>query len=199
MTQGLASFVLCPLFRYFCTHADCSTCLEGYSPGIGYICRRCSGGIGSIIVTVTILVSAVAVALLVLFFWIHDKSTGGGQGLLTSMRRQLLSLKIVIIVWQVTTQVKTNDRRNESDSTPERHLLIRPTKEPKIWISCIAAVCKVLRGRKHIFVSRKTDGDAEHRNDKVAELASYLDNILVRHARALLDIVQRKYDAVISR
>lgn len=47
-------------------------------------------------------------------------------------------------------------------------------------------------------VSRIAGDNAENRPHKVAGLASRFGNILVRHARDLLDLAPRSYDALLS-
>lgn len=96
----------------YSTRADCSICLEGYSPDVGQACSRCSRDVGFVVRAWIVAIPGILAIVLLLCYLIPNTSTrraGASRGLLSllvSWRRRLLSLKIVVIVWQIITQAR---------------------------------------------------------------------------------------------
>lgn len=85
--------------------ADCSVCSEGFYTSIGYTCTECSGDTAGVFVALVAAVLLVVVSFVMLSTWLNHQGDAF-KAKVAIWRRRLLSLKTVIIAWQILTQVK---------------------------------------------------------------------------------------------
>lgn len=89
---------------------DCAICSEGYTESLAYSCEECSDSGAGIAITVIVgfVVAVLSVGTLIFMLSGEDnKPARGRRGVVFSWMRRLHSLKIIIIVWQILTQVKS--------------------------------------------------------------------------------------------
>ncbi len=104
-TQTLSGFHPRTPFR----NQDCSVCSDGYTKELGFVCRECSNGsAGSIALAVVLAVVALVAAAAV---FSYGMGTRMGQGTVARLGRYipLQSIKIVVVAWQILTQVSAGD------------------------------------------------------------------------------------------
>lgn len=88
--------------------ADCAVCSDGYAPQLGFTCTKCldaaSGAVLASFVLVAIAFAAVAVASYVM----SGERPGKRRGVVERVARfvPLQSIKIVVVSWQILTQVR---------------------------------------------------------------------------------------------
>lgn len=89
----------------WCSSADCAICSEGYFSSTRYTCTECpensARAVGAVL-TVALIVGA---ALVFFLFKALRGNRGGDRATPASWRKILLSLKIVVVAWQILTQV----------------------------------------------------------------------------------------------
>lgn len=87
--------------------SDCSVCGRGYTSGLSFTCSKCSNSAGGIILAVVVIVVAVTVIVFVVLYVMSGEARIGG-GIIECLPRYipLQSLKIVIVAWQILTQVR---------------------------------------------------------------------------------------------
>lgn len=88
--------------------ADCAICSDGYTAGLGFACDKCSNTAGGIVLAVFFVVIALVVVVSIACYLIFYEHERGRQGLVERMARYvpLQSLKVVIVSWQIITQVR---------------------------------------------------------------------------------------------
>ena len=87
---------------------DCAICSEGYTAQFGFVCNKCSSSTAGIVLAAFLaVVAALIVAVAVVSYATSGEGNGKGQGLVERVARYipLQSVKIVIVVWQILTQV----------------------------------------------------------------------------------------------
>lgn len=85
---------------------DCSVCIDNYVKGTGFTCTKCSENIWGIVAAVTTLVISVLIAFAAVKYVMSvEKSTRPGIIARIFRRVPLQSVKIVIVAWQILTQV----------------------------------------------------------------------------------------------
>ena len=112
--------VSCPLLPE--QNSDCAVCVKGYAPDSNYRCHRCSESIRRAGVGAAVVMIVASVLLLVLAVW--DIRRAAFDGLENEINRSewqrkmsscidvmrkafpLAALKIVLVVWQIITQVR---------------------------------------------------------------------------------------------
>ena len=88
---------------------DCSVCSKTYSASLGFACNKCSdnagGGIALVVSMGVVFVLAFAAFL---SYMLSGETRGAGQSIVARVTRffPLQSVKIVIVVWQILTQVR---------------------------------------------------------------------------------------------
>ena len=88
--------------------ADCAVCSDGYAPQLGFTCTKCldaaNGAVLASLVLVAIAFAAVAVASYVM----SGERPGKRRGVVERVARfvPLQSIKIVVVSWQILTQVR---------------------------------------------------------------------------------------------
>lgn len=98
-----------PLGSYhFSCRADCAVCSDGYTASIGFNCDKCSGSAGGIILAIFLAGAAVFVVIVVAGYIVSGEQERTKKGLVERTMRYipLQSLKIVIVAWQILTQVR---------------------------------------------------------------------------------------------
>ena len=87
---------------------DCAVCIQGFAATLSYRCSECSGetSVGPVVLAVF--------AVLVSFFVIYMISIEGDRNTSSSIGRMkeaipLQSFKIIIVSWQIVTQVRVSD------------------------------------------------------------------------------------------
>ena len=90
---------------------DCSVCSDGYSAQLSFVCSKCpENNAAGIVVAVALAIGALFVAVAVVSYVMSGEAgLGAGQGLVERLARYipLQSVKIVIVAWQILTQVST--------------------------------------------------------------------------------------------
>lgn len=98
-----------PLFWQLPFRADCSTCSNGYTAQLGFTCSNCSeNSAGGIAVAVVLAVVALFVAAAVVSYVMSGEAgLGAGRGVIERLTRHLplQFVKLVIVAWQILTQV----------------------------------------------------------------------------------------------
>eukprot|EP00903_Cladosiphon_okamuranus_P016020 g14792.t1 len=85
----------------------CAICSEGYTAQIGLTCSKCSDSTGGIVLAAVVAVVALLVAVAVVSYVTSSERGATGPGMVERVGRYipLQSLKIVIVAWQILTQV----------------------------------------------------------------------------------------------
>lgn len=91
---------------------DCSVCSEGCMASVGFTCVDCSGRTHGIVFIVAMAVMAGLVIPTVVLYLVSSKANGTKNRVLDGARRYvpLQSVKIVIVAWQILTQVRREGR-----------------------------------------------------------------------------------------
>ena len=89
---------------------DCSTCSDGYTRSLGYRCEKCStSSAGLVLLTVVVTAAVIAIIFLARYMMSgehgHDTRRGFFERLMCYVPLQ--SIKVVIVAWQILTQVRT--------------------------------------------------------------------------------------------
>ena len=86
---------------------DCAICSEGYTAQPGFVCNECSSSTAGVVLAVVLAVVALIVAVAVVSYATTGEGKGKGRGLVARVARYipLQSVKIVIVAWQILTQV----------------------------------------------------------------------------------------------
>lgn len=84
-------------------------CSANYAGGLGFTCTECSGSTDGIAVAAALSVVAALVLVVVIAYLFSDKSRSGTSGIVDPISKNvpLQSLKIIIVAWQIITQVRT--------------------------------------------------------------------------------------------
>lgn len=86
---------------------DCSVCSEGYRTTLAFRCRQCSDGNSAVVFVVLAIVFLAALA----FVWhmVSIEKEDSTRGVVVRVEKvvPLQSIKIIIVAWQIVTQVST--------------------------------------------------------------------------------------------
>ena len=87
---------------------DCAICSDGYTEGLGFTCDKCSNSsVGIVVMAVGFVAMASFIVFLVMFLMSGElEYTRGGFVKRLARYIPVQSVKIVIVVWQVLTQVR---------------------------------------------------------------------------------------------
>ena len=93
--------------------ADCSICSKNSVSTVGFICRECTNGTVGIAVAFVATVLIASLGLAMGSYLVSPEETRAGQGIVDRLTRRIpmQSVKIIIVVWQILTQVGTFNRR----------------------------------------------------------------------------------------
>lgn len=99
--------LLTPLARHRC-EPDCSICVDGYAASFGFACDKCVDKAGGVVVVVVLVLTILLAAAVIATHTISGQLEGGGRGRIERLTRYipLQSVKIVIVAWQIVTQVR---------------------------------------------------------------------------------------------
>lgn len=88
---------------------DCSLCSEGYVETLAFRCSKCSDGKVAVSIVIVAFVILVALAFVWQMVSIAKKDTT--RGIVASLGRvlPLQSIKIIVVVWQIVTQVSSRE------------------------------------------------------------------------------------------
>ena len=88
--------------------ADCSVCSKTYVSGTSFSCRKCSDRAIAITIVAILVVLATAIGLATVSYLVSAEGIGGGRGIMEAIMRRVPteSVKIIIVVWQILTQVR---------------------------------------------------------------------------------------------
>lgn len=90
-----------------CLLSDCSVCSEGYATTLAFTCSKCSGGNAAAIVVLSAIALLAALLILKHLVSIKQETITGGAVVRVGWFLPVQSIKIVIIAWQIITQVIT--------------------------------------------------------------------------------------------
>ena len=87
---------------------DCAVCSDGYTEQLGYTCSECLGAASGMVLASFVLVVIIFVAIGVASYVVSADGEGKRRGLVERVARfiPLQSLKIIIVSWQILTQVR---------------------------------------------------------------------------------------------
>lgn len=90
--------------------ADCSVCQDGYAATLAFICARCSGSGQAAVLSVAMvfMVIAVGVVVYIVTFLVSTRPTETSDNRLHARVLRALplaSVKIIVVVWQILSQV----------------------------------------------------------------------------------------------
>ena len=93
--------------------ADCSVCSKDYSPGLGRTCTKCSDSKVGIVLAIVLGALGAAVGVIVTTHLLSEMKEGTGRGIVDRITRiiPLHTLKIVVVAWQILTQVNIKDAK----------------------------------------------------------------------------------------
>lgn len=98
-----------PIVNVF--YADCAVCSDGYIPTLEYVCDECSDSDGrwALVVIISVL-SVVALAVFVSYM-VSGEWEGASRGIAARIAPYipLQSLKIILVAWQILTQVRARN------------------------------------------------------------------------------------------
>lgn len=87
---------------------DCSVCGEGYASTLAFRCSRCAGE--NVAVTVVVLAVVVCSALVFVWHMVSIEQEDATRGIIVRVKKvlPLQSIKIVVVAWQIVTQVSSS-------------------------------------------------------------------------------------------
>ena len=93
--------------------ADCSVCSKDYSPGLGRTCTKCSDSKVGIVLAIVLGALGTAVGVIVTLHVLSEEKEGTGRGIVDRIKRIIPfhTLKIVVVAWQILTQVNIKDAK----------------------------------------------------------------------------------------
>lgn len=96
---------------------DCSVCSRGYSASLSFTCRECSDETVGLIIATVLVMMACVVGFAVVSYLISAEGLSGGRGIIGRVTQwiPMQSVKTVIIVWQILTQVRPTGRTYGSE------------------------------------------------------------------------------------
>ena len=99
---------------------DCSVCSENYVASLGFTCRECSDNVISIAITVVLSVLAVAFGMAIVSVLMSFETEGAGRGFVYRVTQWIpkQSLKIIIVTWQILTQVRVEIKAGACNPEP---------------------------------------------------------------------------------
>lgn len=106
---------------YRVSHTDCSVCSDGYTHALGPSCSKCSDATGFGVALVAVFGVAIFAGFVVFLTYIlSGQEQDADRGIVVRLARYipLNSLKIVIVVWQILTQVGLPRSTNIIDQPP---------------------------------------------------------------------------------
>lgn len=125
MTQFLL-IILQSRCSMYLSDADCSICSDGHFSSASSTCNECSSSITGVVVTTILGVLIVLFLVFFLRYMVYGKWKSYDEGVVASWARHVLPcLKIVIVAWQILTQVSMKDAFPQEHATQlyiQRHV-----------------------------------------------------------------------------
>lgn len=89
-------------------NTDCSICSKNYKCSMQYTCEKCYNRTAGITLIAVLVAFGMVIATSVFFHLVSGGKEGTGPGIVNRLRRNipLQSLKIIIVAWQILTQVR---------------------------------------------------------------------------------------------
>ena len=87
---------------------DCAICTEGHAANLGSTCRKCSGNTKDIVFASIVGLAGVILVSAVIWHLMSSETQGERQGASgrRTLRSSFQSVKIIIVAWQILTQVR---------------------------------------------------------------------------------------------
>lgn len=106
---------------------DCSVCEDDYAKGPGFTCTKCIENVWGIIVATIFLALSVIITFAAVKYLLSVE-IGARQGILARILRRvpLQSVKIIIVAWQILTQVRHYISSYYTVKTPDDHKFTFP-------------------------------------------------------------------------
>ena len=91
--------------------ADCSVCSKNYVSSRRFVCRQCSNRTTSIAIATVVSFLVAAMGLYLFSYLVSSRKEGTGRGVIDRITQRIpkQSVKIIIVVWQILTQVRVSD------------------------------------------------------------------------------------------
>lgn len=91
-------------------YTDCSVCTHDYTPTLEYVCNECSYSEGRLALVVVISVLSVAAFAVFVSFMVSEEWEDARHGIVARIAPYLplQSLKIIVVAWQILTQVRVH-------------------------------------------------------------------------------------------
>ena len=92
--------------------ADCSVCSKNHVSSLSFTCRECFDSAVVILTATVFTILVAAVALATFSYLVSVKGVDAGRGIMdcVTQRIPMHSVKIIIVVWQILTQVRASNR-----------------------------------------------------------------------------------------
>ena len=86
---------------------DCAVCGDGYVASLGFTCDKCSGNTKGIIVASIFAAVFVSVVVAIVWHLMSSETRGTNRGIVNYVTRRvpIQAVKIIIVAWQILTQV----------------------------------------------------------------------------------------------
>lgn len=98
-----------PFWRSWPIHvlSDCSVCSANYTATLAFTCSQCSDGKLAVVVVILAIAFLAALAFVWNMVAIHQEDATLGVAVRVQKVLPLQSIKIIVVVWQIVTQVST--------------------------------------------------------------------------------------------
>ena len=96
------------MMSYFCRPIDCAVCRQDYVASLGFTCNKCSDSTKGIAMAFVFTAISVAVLAAAMWYLMSSEIREEERGVMGQVIRRLLvqSGKIIIVAWQILTQVR---------------------------------------------------------------------------------------------
>lgn len=103
--------MLLPLSDFRALREDCAVCAKGFASRIQYKCEKCEEEEGGMALIAVFAVIVALLGLALIWYLILAENGLKGRGLVRRIMRNMpvQSIKIMIVVWQIITQVTSVD------------------------------------------------------------------------------------------
>ena len=87
---------------------DCAICSDGYTEGLGFTCNKCSNTSAGVALMVVVFAVIIVVIVFLVLYLISGELELTRRGFVKRLLRYipLQSIKIIIVAWQILTQVR---------------------------------------------------------------------------------------------
>lgn len=90
-----------------CCYADCSICSTDYTMAMAFTCTKCMDSDGSAAIISVIAVLVLGAIIVLYMHLVSGEMDGAREGIIHRVTKRLpvQSIKIIVVVWQILTQV----------------------------------------------------------------------------------------------